>query len=175
MTVIIMILHISIQYNKLRLTCFTEDIDPSVGRFRNMVQTTVIPKKVSITGSHLVGLRRKDFGYCYCLREQLFIIKGIIWYSYNIFYANSEGFLWTSCVPYMFCTVLYYSSAAVYKHPCKSWSKNPSWLYISQSLEVIGPGAMSKLPTFTTLHSRMWCYCVRTHCNSKFTWFSLQW
>ena len=26
---------------------FTEDIDPSVGRFRNMVQTTVIPSKVN--------------------------------------------------------------------------------------------------------------------------------
>ena len=25
-----------------------EDIDPSVGRFRNLVQTTVIPKKVSL-------------------------------------------------------------------------------------------------------------------------------
>lgn len=25
---------------------FVEDIDPSVGRFRNLVQTTVIPKKV---------------------------------------------------------------------------------------------------------------------------------
>lgn len=26
---------------------FTEDIDPSVGRFRNMIQTTVIPNKVT--------------------------------------------------------------------------------------------------------------------------------
>lgn len=28
---------------------FVEDIDPSVGRFRNLVQTTVIPKKVHVT------------------------------------------------------------------------------------------------------------------------------
>lgn len=27
----------------------TEDIDPSVGRFRNMIQTTVIPNKVKKT------------------------------------------------------------------------------------------------------------------------------
>ena len=30
-----------------------EDIDPTIGRFRNMVQTTIIPTKVSTFGSNL--------------------------------------------------------------------------------------------------------------------------
>ena len=31
------------------LTHHTEDIDPSVGKFRNMVQTTIVPTKVRIS------------------------------------------------------------------------------------------------------------------------------
>lgn len=33
--------------NKQIILTITEDIDPSVGRFRNMIQTAVIPIKVS--------------------------------------------------------------------------------------------------------------------------------
>lgn len=34
---------------------FTEDIDPSVGRFRNMIQTTVIPNKVKKKNNTFFG------------------------------------------------------------------------------------------------------------------------
>ncbi len=37
---------IRITFNEEEEVINPEDIDPSVGRFRNMVETTVIPKKV---------------------------------------------------------------------------------------------------------------------------------
>jgi len=39
----------SITFNDEEEVINPEDIDPSVGRFRNLVQTTVIPTKVSIS------------------------------------------------------------------------------------------------------------------------------
>lgn len=46
----------------------TEDIDPSVGRFRNMVQTAVIPMKVGVS-----FLLRILFKVRYCYHSQTFI------------------------------------------------------------------------------------------------------
>ena len=37
-----------VRFNEEEEVINPEDIDPSVGRFRNLVQTTVIPKKVLI-------------------------------------------------------------------------------------------------------------------------------
>ncbi|XP_036808881.1 nuclear inhibitor of protein phosphatase 1 isoform X5 [Oncorhynchus mykiss] len=45
------------KYNPVCLLVFTEDVDPSVGRFRNMVQTAVVPiKKRKMEGHATLGL-----------------------------------------------------------------------------------------------------------------------
>lgn len=39
----------------------TEDVDPSVGRFRNMVQTAVVPMKVAVLSTLFCLLRSVQF------------------------------------------------------------------------------------------------------------------
>ena len=39
---------VRLTFNEEEMIINPEDVDPSVGRFRNMVETTVIPKKASI-------------------------------------------------------------------------------------------------------------------------------
>ena len=43
----------SITFNEEEEVINPEDIDPSVGRFRNLVQTTVIPTKVRLSFNQL--------------------------------------------------------------------------------------------------------------------------
>lgn len=44
------------KYHHIYFFPFTEDVDPSVGRFRNMVQTAVVPLKVKVALCFACGL-----------------------------------------------------------------------------------------------------------------------
>jgi hypothetical protein len=45
-----------ITFNEEEMVINPEDVDPSIGRFRNLIETTVIPKKVKS-----VHLKKKSF------------------------------------------------------------------------------------------------------------------
>ena len=62
---------IRITFNEEEDVINPEDVDPSVGRFRNMVESTIIPKKVR---KDMLGLGKITFIQCVSLDSPSFII-----------------------------------------------------------------------------------------------------